>query len=110
MPYDEKLAQRIRELLPADTPYSEKKMFGGLAFLANGNMCITVSGQGGVLARVGPEKYKELSSASGVEVAVMRGKTMKGWLRVPSEKLRTKKQLERWFNHCHSFTSSLPSK
>jgi len=71
MPYDEKLAERIRGLFPPKTKFSEKKMFGGLAFFINGNMTITVSGKGGILARVGPENYQGLSDEPGVEVAVM---------------------------------------
>ena len=54
MAYDEDLAERLRELLAGETGISEKKMFGGLAFLVHGNMCVSASGQGGLLARVDP--------------------------------------------------------
>jgi len=110
MSYEEQLAQRIRILFPSDVAYTERKMFGGLAFLINGNMSITVSGKGGALVRVNPQEYETLCREPGVEVAIMRGKKMKGWLRVPESKLRTKKQLATWLNRSISFAKLLPAK
>jgi TfoX/Sxy family transcriptional regulator of competence genes len=58
--YDEDLAQRIRELVATQRGLTEKKMFGGLAFLVGGNMAIAASGQGGILVRVGTEQSDRL--------------------------------------------------
>ena len=110
MPYDERLVLRIRALIPRNSDFSEKKMFGGLAFLFKGNMCITVSGRGGILARVGPGPYEALCTEVGVEAAVMRGKKMNGWLRVSAGQLQTKEQLQRWLTYCLSFAESLPAR
>jgi TfoX-like protein len=79
MAYDEALAQQIRALVPGAT---EKKMFGGLAFLVGGHMAIAASGQGGMLVRVDPEASDELVRTTRAETAVMRGRAMPGWLRV----------------------------
>ena len=110
MSYNERLAQRIRELFPTDVAFTEKRMFGGLAFLINGNMSITVSGKGGILVRVDPQQNEKLSKKHGVETAVMRGKKMNGWLRVQESQLRTKKQLLLWLSHSVAFAQSLPAK
>src|SRR5437667_4917448 len=98
MPYDEKLAARIRDLVAGEPDVTEKKMFGGLAFLVGGNMAIAASGQGGALVRVDPARSDELVASTTAEIAVMRGRPMAGWLRVPSEDLRTKRQLTKWVN------------
>jgi TfoX/Sxy family transcriptional regulator of competence genes len=79
MAYDEALAAEIRELVPDAT---EKKMFGGLAFLINGNMAIAASGQGGMLVRVDPADSDELVRTTRAETMVMRNREMPGWLRV----------------------------
>ena len=110
MPYDEKLAERIRELIPADIDFSERKMFGGLAFLAGGHMAIAASGEGGILVRCGPEKFEKLAREAEVETAVMRGREMKGWLRVPASKLTTKRQLQRWVDLSVAYVGTLPAK
>ncbi len=81
MAYDEQLAARIRALVPDAT---EKKMFGGLAFLIGGNMAVAASGQGGLLVRVDPAESDELVAATAAEPMEMRGRAMQGWLRVPA--------------------------
>src|SRR3954471_3219931 len=110
MAYDEKLAQRIRELVAGEAGLTEKKMFGGLAFLVGGNMAIAASGQGGVLVRVDPAESDTLVSTSQAEVAVMRGREMRGWLRVDSEHVTSKRELARWVDRGVSFARSLPAK
>ena len=82
MAYDDELAQRIRELTAGERGLTEKKMFGGLAFLINGNMAIAASGQGGMLVRVDPKESEELVRTTRAETMVMRGREMPGWLRV----------------------------
>ena len=79
MAYDESLAAEIRKLVPDAT---EKKMFGGLAFLINGNMAVAASGQGGMLVRVDPAESDELVRTTRAETMVMRNREMPGWLRV----------------------------
>jgi hypothetical protein len=108
--YDEELAERLRELLDSEPRLSEKKMFGGLAFLIAGNMAIAASGQGGVLVRVDPSESNRLVETANAEVAVMRGRPMDGWLRVASEHLRTKRQLAAWTALGASYARSLPPK
>ena len=110
MAYDEDLADRIRELLSQQRGVTEKKMFGGLAFLIGGNMAIAASGQGGALLRVGPDQADRLVETTSAETAVMRGRPMQGWLRVESDDLRTKRRLEKWVKLGLVYASSLPPK
>jgi len=105
--YDQDLADRVRELIAGGAGLSEKKMFGGLAFLVGGNMAIAASGQGGLLVRVDPAASDELA-AQGAEVAVMRGRPMPGWLRVPSASVQTKAQLATWVELGAAYARSLP--
>src|SRR5437773_12217254 len=95
MAYDEDLANRIRELI-ADEPVTEKRMFGGLAFLVRGNMSVSASGQGGLMVRVDPADSDALTAKPHAQPMEMRGRTMPGWLRVDAEGVRTKRQLEPW--------------
>ncbi len=110
MAYDEDLAHRIRALVATQRGVSEKKMFGGLAFLVGGNMAIAASGQGGVLVRVDPEETEKLVAGTSAEVAVMRGRAMRGWLRVAATDVRTKPQLARWVQLGTSYAGKLPPK
>jgi TfoX/Sxy family transcriptional regulator of competence genes len=110
MAYDEDLADRIRELLSQQRGVTEKKMFGGLAFLIEGNMAIAASGQGGALVRVDPGRADLLVETTPAEAAVMRGRPMHGWLRVKSDDLRTKRRLEKWVTLGSAYASSLPPK
>jgi hypothetical protein len=108
--FDEDLAGRIRELIRGEKAVSEKRMFGGLAFLIGGNMAISASGQGGLLVRVDPVKSDTLAGGSHVEVAIMRGRAMPGWLRVDAEGVKTKPQLQRWVDEGAAYARSLPGK
>jgi TfoX/Sxy family transcriptional regulator of competence genes len=110
MAYDEELAERLRELLGTQPRLTEKRMFGGLAFLIGGNMAISASGQGGVLVRVDPAESGKLLETSKAQVAVMRGRPMDGWLRVAPEHLRTKRQLAKWSELGRAYARSLPPK
>jgi len=89
---------------------SEQRMFGGLAFLINGNMSVSASGQGGLLLRVDPEDTDALLRAPHARAFEMRGRAMQGWLRVDAEGVRTKRQLERWVARGVGYARSLPSK
>jgi hypothetical protein len=88
----------------------EKTMFGGLAFLVGGNMAIAASGQGGLLVRVDPGESDELVRTTPAETAVMRGREMRGWLRVEAKDVATKKALSTWVDRGVLFARSLPPK
>jgi TfoX/Sxy family transcriptional regulator of competence genes len=108
--YDHNLADRIRELIGRSPSLTEKRMFGGLAFLIRGNMAIAASGQGGVLVRVDPEESDALVAATAARPLVMRGRAMKGWLRVSGEHVSTKRELAKWVQLSTTFARSLPAK
>ena len=110
MAYDEALAARIRVLVGDAPDVTEKKMFGGLAFLVGGNMAIGASGQGGILVRVDPEQSDRLVATSGAHPMVMRGRELRGWLRVDDEYVRTKPQLQKWAKLGVGYARSLPAK
>jgi TfoX/Sxy family transcriptional regulator of competence genes len=110
MAYDEDLANRIRELV-ADTPgVTEKKMFGGLAFLVGGNMAVAASGQGGLMVRIDPGETDALLRKPHAGPFEMRGRPMDGWLRVDAEGVRTKRQLEPWVKCGVAYARSVPPK
>jgi len=110
MAYDEDLADRIRELLVDERGLTEKKMFGGLAFVVGGNMAIAASGQGGILVRVDPAESDALVAKSKAEPMVMRGRELAGWLRVGADDVRTKRQLSKWVERGVGYARSLPPK
>jgi TfoX/Sxy family transcriptional regulator of competence genes len=110
MAYDEKLAQRIRELVATERGITEQKMFGGLAFLVNGNMAVAASGQGGLLVHVDPAESDQLVDKTPARLMEMRGRQMRGWLRVDAGDVRTKRQLVTWVNRGVAFARSLPAK
>jgi TfoX/Sxy family transcriptional regulator of competence genes len=109
MAYDEQLAARIRELVAGEDGVEEKSMFGGLAFLLNGNMAVAASGQRGLLARVDPAESDELVETTPAEEMVMRGRSMKGWLRVDSKDVEGD-ELDVWVDRGLAFARSLPAK
>jgi TfoX/Sxy family transcriptional regulator of competence genes len=108
--YDEDLANRVRELIAGDADVTEKRMFGGLAFLVGGSMSVAASGQGGLLVRVDPEDTAALLAAPHARPFEMRGRAMQGWLRVDPEGVRTKRELERWVRRGVAYARSLPAK
>ena len=110
MAYDEELADRLRELLEGQRVFTEMKMFGGLAFLLGGNMAIAASGEGGLLVRVDPEEWEKVLASSKAEPMEMRGREMRGWLRVEAQHVRTKQQLKRWIDLGAAYARSLPPK
>jgi TfoX/Sxy family transcriptional regulator of competence genes len=110
MPYDEDLANRLRELLADEDNITEKKMFGGLVFLLNGHISVAASGQGGLLARIDPDETDAALKRKHVERMVMGGRSMDGWMRVGPEGVRTKRQLEPWVKRSVTFVKTLPPK
>ena len=108
MAYDEELAERIRELVAGEPGLTEQKMFGGLAI--GGNMAIAASGQGGLLVHVDKSESDTLVASTNARLMEMRGREMRGWLRVHAEDVRTKRELAKWVKLGTSYARSLPAK
>jgi hypothetical protein len=109
MAYDEVLADRLRDVL-AGEELTEQKMFGGLAFLANGNMAVAASGQGGLLLRCDPAQTENLVRDDHVDRFEMRGRQMDGWLRVDEEAVADDEALASWARVGLDYARSLPPK
>jgi TfoX/Sxy family transcriptional regulator of competence genes len=108
--YDVELADRIRELVTGEQ-ITEKEMFGGLAFLVNGNMSVSASGQGGLLVRVDPDETGALLAEPGAEEFEMGNRgPMKGWLRVRPDVLDSDRVLTKWVRRGVTYARSLPAK
>jgi TfoX/Sxy family transcriptional regulator of competence genes len=110
MSYDIDLADRVRELLGPQPGVDEKRMFGGLAFLINGNMSVAVSKQGGLMVRVPPDDTEELLARAHVNPMVMAGREVRGWLRVETDGVKTTRQLTDWVTRGADFARGLPPK
>ncbi len=110
MAYDAELAERIREVVQNEAGLSEKKMFGGLAFLIGGHMAVAASSQGGLLLRVDPASTESLVDPPAVDRFEMRGRAMDGWLRVDAPEVESDAALRRWVTHGVSYVRSLPPK
>jgi TfoX/Sxy family transcriptional regulator of competence genes len=110
MAYDEDLADRIRELIAEEPGITEQRMFGGLAFLVAGNMAVAVSGKGGLMVRIDPEEAQALEARPHASAFEMRGRPLRGWLRVGGEGVKTKRALEPWVKRGVAYARSLPSK
>jgi len=110
MAYDEELAERIRDLLAGEPGVTEQKMFGGLGFLVHGNMAIGASGQGGALVRVDPAESDAIVARTSARPMEMRGRELRGWLRVDGEDLRTRGELAKWVDLGSAYARSLPPK
>lgn len=108
--YDSELADRIRHLVRAEPGLTERRMFGGLAFLIGGNLAVSASSGGGVLLRVDPAQAATLVLDPHVRRFEMRGRAMNGWLRVDPEALRTEEDLQRWVGLGVRYARSLPAK
>jgi TfoX/Sxy family transcriptional regulator of competence genes len=107
--YDEDLANRIREVIAGEAAVTEKRMFGGLAFLVNGNLAVSASGRGGILLRVDPAETDALIAAPHAERAVMGGRTMDGWLRVHVDALPDD-EVDEWITRGIVYARALPAK
>jgi TfoX/Sxy family transcriptional regulator of competence genes len=108
--YDEKLAERIRDLVAEEPGLTEQKMFGGLGFLIGGNMAVAASGQGGLLVRVDPAESDQLVAKTAAFPMEMRGREMQGWLRVDSGDVGAKRELAAWVKRGVTYARSLPAK
>ncbi|HET6623851.1 MAG TPA: TfoX/Sxy family protein [Gaiellaceae bacterium] len=110
MVYDVELAARIRELVAEEPGVTEQTMFGGLGFFVHGNMAVAASSQGGALVRVDPAESDAIVAGSSARPMEMRGRQMKGWLRLDVESLRTKRELAKWVALGTAYARSLPPK
>jgi TfoX/Sxy family transcriptional regulator of competence genes len=110
MAYDEDLANRLRELLADEDGITEKKMFGGLAFLLHGNMSVSASRNGGLLARIDPADTDAALARPHVSLMQMGGRTMDGWITVTPEGVRTKRDLGAWVKRSVKYVKTLPPK
>ena len=110
MAYDHELADRIRELVAGVDGVIEQPMFGGLAFLVNGNMSVSASGRGGLMVRMNPDEADALIDDERVRPMVMRGREMPGWLRVDTAAVDDSDQLEQWVDRGVAYARSLPAK
>jgi TfoX/Sxy family transcriptional regulator of competence genes len=108
--YDEQLAERIRALMTGEPDVTEKKMFGGLAFMIGGNMAVAASGQGGLLVRVDPDESEALVASTSAYPMEMRGREMAGWLRVDAADVAGDPELEAWVERGTAYARSLPAK
>lgn len=107
MAYNLELAGRLREQMQGLPGLEEKKMFGGVGFLLNGNMACGVHGEG-MIVRVNPELHASLMKKAHVKPFDMTGRPMKGWLVVEAEGCRTASQLKAWVKQGVDFALSLP--
>ncbi|MFI6662469.1 TfoX/Sxy family protein [Streptomyces sp. NPDC050523] len=109
MAYDEGLAERIRERLGTDPGITEKRMFGGIAFLHRGNMAVGVTGDD-LMVRVGPDATDEALARPGARAFDMTGRPMRGWVLVESSAVAEDKVLGEWIDEGDAFAASLPPK
>lgn len=110
MAYDEGLASRMREIVQAEPGVTEKRMFGGVAFLVDGNLAASASSQGGLLVRVDRAHTQSLLAGPHVRPFDMRGRAMNGWLLVGAEAVSTEDALRAWVARGLAYARSLPSK
>lgn len=108
MAYDQALADDIRAQLGDEPGLSEKRMFGGLAFLVDGHLAVAASGQGGILVRCEPAQTDDLVDGQHVRRMEMRGREMDGWLRVDADATRSDRELKRWVGIGVAYARSLP--
>ena len=109
MAYNEKLAQRVREILKRRRGVSEKKMFGGLAFLVNGNMCCGINGDR-LMVRVGPDAYEQALAAKHAVEMDFTGRSLKGFVYVLPAGIRTAASLRKWVEQSVAFARGLKKK
>lgn len=109
MAFDEELAERVRRALTGYAELEEKKMFGGVGFLLNGNMACGVHGQN-LIVRVGPERYEETLKTSYARPFDLTGRPMKGWVYVDPDGFKHDAQLKEWILLGITFSQTLPRK
>jgi TfoX/Sxy family transcriptional regulator of competence genes len=106
MAYDEGLAERIRDILPKAT---EKKMFGGVAWMERGNLVAGVW-KDSLIARVPPDETPKAVKETGVSAFAVTGRPMKGWVLVEAEAIAEEPELKEWVERSRAFVRTLPAK
>ena len=109
MAYSETLAERVRRLLARQRPVSERRMFGGLAFMVRGHMCCGIQGER-LMARVGPELYDKALKWPHARPMDFTGKPIRGFVYVQPAGLKTAAQLRRWVSASVAYARSAPPK
>ncbi|WP_328829007.1 TfoX/Sxy family protein [Streptomyces sp. NBC_00252] len=109
MAYDEGLAERVRRRFEAEPGITEKRMFGGIAFLLCGNMAVGVTGDD-LMVRVGPDATDAALARPGARIFDMTGRPMRGWIVVAAEAVAQDEELGAWVDEGHGFAASLPPK
>jgi hypothetical protein len=109
MAYDEKLAGRVRKLLAQRKAIAEKKMFGGVAFLLNGNMCCGLHG-GELIVRLNPKETDRALAEPNTRIFDMTGRPMRGWILVKPDGVVGEGALSKWVSMGVSYAASLPAK
>lgn len=109
MSYNEELAERLRNRLAKEEGLSEKKMFGGLGFLLNGNMCCGVINNN-MVARIGPEQYPDALKIRHARIMDFTGKPLKGFVYVEPPGIEADEDLDAWLTRCRNFVIALPPK
>lgn len=109
MAYDEGLAERLREYFQGRSDVEVKEMFGGLCFMVSNHMCCGIVNDT-LMARVGPEHYKECLNRRHAKEMDFTGKAMKGMVYVYPEGIGDDSELESWVGICELFVNSLPPK
>lgn len=110
MAYDVDLADRLRVATQHEPSLTEKRMFGGISFLANGNLAVCASSQGDLMVRVDPAEVEGFLDLPGVARMEMGTRLMKGWVRVSLEVVASDAELHRWVDRGLAFARSLPAK
>jgi hypothetical protein len=108
MPFDKHLADRVRRVI-AQTGTTEKKMFGGLVFLVEGNICVGLWHES-LIARVGPEAYQAALDRPHVKEFDVTGRPMRGWVLIQSAGLTTDLDLDYWVDLSLDYVLTLPAK
>ncbi len=106
----DELSDRIRDHLADRAAITEKKMFGGRAFLLAGNMVLAIAKDGSLLARVGKEGYAAALGEPGVSPVTMGARTMGGFVTIDGDVLEDDETLFAWVDRCHAFAATLPPK
>jgi TfoX/Sxy family transcriptional regulator of competence genes len=109
MPFDATIADRVRPLMARRAGFAEKKMFGGVGYLLDGNMCVGVWKEF-LIVRVGPEAYEDALAKRGVQEFDITGRPMKGWVMVDPSGVRGDIELAQWVEQAVSFVRMLPRK
>jgi TfoX/Sxy family transcriptional regulator of competence genes len=110
MAYDEKTAERVRKILSARHDVVERRMMGGLCFMVSGNMCCTVSGRGGMLIRIDKAAQQRMLAEPHAQPMEMRGRIMKGFVRLAPAGYRTDAALRKWVGRGLNAVARLPAK